>query len=99
MTFAAAAGSSFESASRDAWWRARAKVSFGAGRWCWSSLVGCPTRMQLPPGSVIRNCRMPYDMSFSGPIRGSPRVGIRPYAPLRPARNAAYSPSTSSVTT
>lgn len=42
---------------------------------------------------------MPYDMSFSGPIRGSPRVGIRPYASLRPARNAAYSPSTSSVTT
>ena len=73
MIFAAPAGSSLESAKSEAWCRARAKVSLGAGRWCWSSLVGCPTpRMQLPPGSVIRNCRTPYDMSFSGPTRGSP---------------------------
>lgn len=81
--------------------KARAKVSFGelAGSPSPSPLITWPTRIVLPVGSVARNCRTPYDMSFSGPMRGSPRVGMRPYAALRPDRKAACRPSTSSVST
>jgi hypothetical protein len=38
----------------------------------------CGLRMMLPPGSVRRNWRTPYDMSRSGPMRGRPWLGMRP---------------------
>ncbi len=58
-TATAASGSSLESAKVTAKCRARAKVSFGAGPCSGAPPFGCPIRMLLPAGSVMRNCLTP----------------------------------------
>lgn len=71
----------------------------GAGRWCCSAPVGRLKRRVLPPGSVRRNCRTPCEVSLTGPILGSPRVGTLPYASFSPARKVRCSASISATRT